>query len=222
MDRQELQIALYQLSLSAVIFADALLLCLYSMLLKRQEISEYEHRELFRFDHLNVNIEQEITSQLQEFGERPANFPLLKVELQQDLPQELRLKVYNENGVLLSKAHCSVDVLAEFYTKCCKFDLNVSLNFEEEQLQHNRIEQFFEGLLNDWRNYEPFVLDFLGLTADQQQVYRDRLESMRSERTRSLNRQLDPCCLFLSISVFKVMHIRSHFEYFVSVSLPNG
>jgi len=170
-DEKELHIAIYQLVLSAVIFADSLMLCLYSTLLKRQEIHEYEHRELFRFDHLNATLEHHnLSSQLQEFSpERPRGFQLLKLELHGDCTKELRFRVYSEEGVLETKNHVSFDAMADFYIKCCKFDLPNTLNLE--QFDHAQLQRFFDDLLADWRCYEPFVLEFLGLAEERRAVY---------------------------------------------------
>jgi hypothetical protein len=38
--------------ISSVLFADALVLCIYSLFFKRQEITEFENYALFQFDQL--------------------------------------------------------------------------------------------------------------------------------------------------------------------------
>jgi hypothetical protein len=111
-----------------------------------------------------------------------------------------------------------VEELERFYTSAAVLDVRYRLRFESD-LRVKDIKGYLDELLSSWRNYELFVLDFLGVSEDIQKDILNQVKPIKEENVESpMDDTEDPSAIFFDVSVWKVVKVRDHYEFFINVS----
>jgi hypothetical protein len=112
----------------------------------------------------------------------------------------------------------NVEELERFYTSAAVLDVRYRLRFDSD-LRVKDIKSYLDELLSNWNNYELFVLEFLGVSEGIQKDILAEVKHMKEENVdNSINDIEDPSAIFFDVSIWKVMKMRDHYEFFINVS----
>lgn len=76
-------------------------------------------------------------------------------------------------------------------------------------------------MLASWSNYEAFVLEFLEVPKHFQAEILQEVEQLRGTQKEEADFE-DPNSLFFNVSIWKVVKVRDHYEFFLSISTHDG
>jgi hypothetical protein len=112
----------------------------------------------------------------------------------------------------------NVEELERFFTSAAVLDVRYRLRFEND-LRVKDIKSYLDELLSNWRNYELLVLDFLGVSEAIQKDILNEISYIKEENLESpIDDTEDPSAIFFDVSVWKVVKVRDHYEFFINVS----
>jgi hypothetical protein len=80
------------------------------------------------------------------------------------------------------------------------------------------VKAYFDELLANWLNYEQFVLEFLAVPKHIQEEIIEEIGEMSGQQELQSTEFIDPSANFFNVSVWKVVRVSDHYEFFLSIS----